>query len=340
MESSIVVLRRLAATARVTLGCWPTPIQRVGTSRGLLALVKRDDLSGWGRGGAKTRKLEYLLGHAAVRGRDELITVTGNVTNLVFDLLPAADRLGIAARVLVVDYPRVRPADRERIFAGVRDRIDLLGANPAAAAARAVAIYLAHRRRGGRPLLVLPGASHPASVLGNAAGFLEMADQLEADRAPLPRTVFIAVATGTTLAGFLLAAHALHAAGCTPVRVVGVSVDGGWTTAWTRWIVRWTERALGLASRVPDDAIQVLPLPRGHAFARHDDRLAALCERVEGEAGLRLDPVFGARSWAAMEALTPPRDHADGNSVMFWHCGYTPEWRALGAAIARGRAAR
>ena len=326
---------RRAAAGRVTLGCWPTPIDTVVPRSGPPLLVKRDDLSGFGRGGAKTRKLEHLLGYALARGHDELITVTGNVTNLVFDLLPAADRLALRSTILVADYPRVAPAEREVIFAGVRDRITLLGTNPAVAAVRALVAYAASRRRGGRPLLVLPGASHPASILGNAVGFLEMTDQLEASGEPLPHTVHVAVATGTTLAGFLLAAHALRAAGRAAIDVVGASVDIGWARAATRALVRWAERAWRLPHPVPTGAVRVVPLPRGHAFGRCDGPLADLCARVADDVGVRLDPIFGARAWAAMNAAAaPPR--RDGRHAMFWHCGYTPEWTTLTAAVGRG----
>src|SRR5437879_11959370 len=58
---SSVALDRLAACPRVPLGCWPTPLERLGPA-GPPVWVKRDDLSGWGRGGAEARQLGYLLG--------------------------------------------------------------------------------------------------------------------------------------------------------------------------------------------------------------------------------------------------------------------------------------
>ncbi len=143
--------RLLADRPRIPLGAWPTPIEHVLLGDGREILVKRDDLSGYGRGGAKTRKLEYLLGHLVAGGYDELITVTGNVTNLVFDLLPALDRLRISARIFVVDYPRASCGDREQIFRHVLPRIQLLGRSRAVAAAIAVAAYARARASGRRP---------------------------------------------------------------------------------------------------------------------------------------------------------------------------------------------
>src|SRR5712692_9448756 len=222
---SSVALDRLAACPRVPLGCWPTPLERLGPA-GPRVWVKRDDLSGWGRGGAKARKLEYLLGHVRAHGYSEVITVTGNVTNLVFDILPALDLLGIGSRILVVNYPRERPSDRATTFASVRDRIELLETDWMGAIARALALWSRARLAGRRPFLLLPGAAHPASVIGNARGLIELAGQLGAGTPDAGAVVFVTVATGTTFAGFLLGAHALAAAGGPRLRIIGAAVDG------------------------------------------------------------------------------------------------------------------
>jgi len=79
---------RLLAALRVTLGCWPTPLERLCGPAAAGLSVKRDDLSRWGRGGAKARKLEHLMGHLRAEGYTDVVTVTGNVTNLVFDIVP------------------------------------------------------------------------------------------------------------------------------------------------------------------------------------------------------------------------------------------------------------
>jgi hypothetical protein len=47
---------RLLAAPRTMLGSWPTPLERLGGPAAAGLWVKRDDLSGWGRGGAKARK--------------------------------------------------------------------------------------------------------------------------------------------------------------------------------------------------------------------------------------------------------------------------------------------
>src|SRR3989441_10417045 len=70
---SSVALDRLAVCPRVPLGCWPTPLERLGPA-GPPVWVKRDDLSGWGRGGAKGRKLEDLPGHGQGHEDSQVLT--------------------------------------------------------------------------------------------------------------------------------------------------------------------------------------------------------------------------------------------------------------------------
>ena len=208
---------------RAGLGSWPTPIQLHRDLRGRPLWVKRDDLSGLGRGGAKARKIDLLIGHMLANGHDELITLAGNVTNIAFDLLESLDRFAITPSLLILDDPPLPERERERIFAGVRGRIRLLSASRSQAAWTALRAVARARRAGRNALAVLPGGSHPAGVLGNALGFLEMVAQFDAQGLPLPSRVYVTAATGTTLAGFLLAQRLLRASGRPNVRVVGVA---------------------------------------------------------------------------------------------------------------------
>jgi 1-aminocyclopropane-1-carboxylate deaminase/D-cysteine desulfhydrase-like pyridoxal-dependent ACC family enzyme len=318
------VLERLAGQPRVALGKWPTPLERYS---GRAIWIKRDDLSGFGRGGAKARKLEYLLGYIERNGYDEIITVTGNVTNLVFDLRVAAAARGLRTRILIVNYPRATREDREALFAPVREHAELLESGASRAAAAAAAAWAACRRRGGHPFLLLPGAAHPASVVGNACGLLELGDQLTSigKRAA---TVFITVATGTSVAGLLLGATMLARCGGPRIRIVGVAVDRAPLVATTLALIRWTERRLKLQHRVPRAELLLLG-PGPVRFAGRDPSVAALCERIAAQYGIALDPIFGGRTWAAMEQALADSRRAYDEPMIFWHCGFTAEWRAL-----------
>lgn len=321
-------IERLRALPRVKLGRWPTPIQRIADRAGSPVLVKRDDLCGYGRGGAKARKIEHLIGHMRARGYDEIVTIAGNITNLAFDLLPALDDAGIAARLLIIDEPPVPFIRRTEIFRGIESRIHLIGRSRLLAAGYALRLAAQARREGRRPLLALPGLSHPAAVAGNACGFLEMASQLRAEGSALPAAVFVSAATGTTLAGFVLAEAALRRAGAEPIRVVGVQVYPGPVRARTWALIRWTERLLGLEAHVPRETVRIDRSALDGGFGRFPTTVTDLCRRLEGTTGLRLDPIFGGKTWFAMERWLEATPSAD-RPALFWHCGYTPEWETL-----------
>lgn len=334
--ASSVEIEALLAFPRYELGRWPTPIDELETEHGT-TLVKRDDLSGLGRGGAKARKIETLIGHMLATGHDELVTFAGNITNLGHDLLPPLESARIRATLLVVDEPPAARPLREELFAEILDEIHLLGPSRARAAATAVRAYVRGRRAGRRPLVVLPGASHPAAVVGNACGFIELVRQLEADGRSLPDVVFVTAATGNTLAGFLIAENALRATGRPPIAIVGVQVHSSPLRAQVLALQRWTERFLGLTSHVPHGRVRVDSSQLHGGFGSYPESLASMCERLRRDVGLAIDPIFGGKTWAAMEAFR--RCGGDAATVLYWHCGYTPEWRELVPANRKPRQA-
>ncbi|MDQ5822874.1 MAG: pyridoxal-phosphate dependent enzyme [Chloroflexota bacterium] len=328
-------LDRLLDFPRVDLGLWPTPVSYVQRPGKPGILIKRDDLSGHGRGGVKTRKIEHLVGYMLANGYDEFVTAVGNVTNLVHDIVPVLQRFGIAWQIFINNDPPLPAADRERIFGDLREHVQLLGPARARTAGSMVAASLKSRRRGRRPLLVLPSLMHPAGAVGNARGFIEMMSQVRAEGHELPGTVFITVASGTTLAGFLLAENALRHDGHPPIRIFGVQVYPGQARLWVLGLIRWTERFLGLRQRVPARRIELISSSLHGGFGRYPEELAHLCLDLREEVGINVDPIFGGKTWSAMESHLSSRATEDDSPVLYWHCGYTPNWQALDEVVNR-----
>lgn len=327
LDTAKLSLDALCNAPCVELGQWPTPVVEVALVGQPSILVKRDDLSGWGRGGAKARKIRYLLGYMRDRGYTDLVTVAGNITNLAFDLIPALDRAGLGAHLHIIDDPPAPSELRRRIFEGVGHRVCLLGSSRCRAFLKTGARVLQLRAKGRRPLWVLPGVSHPTGVLGNACGFVEVLDQLGAEGRKRPQTVFITGATGTTLAGFVLAEAFLRGLGQPPIRIIGVQIYPGALHRSTRWLAHWAARFVGLRQALDLD-VRVTSEALNGGFGCYDRKLVELCERVEEQVELKLDPIFGGKTWSVMERYLRRERPRDGE-VLYWHCGYTPEWRDL-----------
>lgn len=90
---------------KLSLAHTPTPIEhlpRLGDQLGTRNLwVKRDDCTGLGLGGNKTRKLEYLLAEAQAAGADTVLTVGGLQSNHARQTAAAASRLGLNCELIL-----------------------------------------------------------------------------------------------------------------------------------------------------------------------------------------------------------------------------------------------
>ena len=88
----------LMSLPRVSLGVFPTPIQRldnISRDLGTNVYVKRDDLTGVGLGGNKVRKLEFLLADAKNQGAEVVFTTGGAQSNHAMLTAACALKLGM-----------------------------------------------------------------------------------------------------------------------------------------------------------------------------------------------------------------------------------------------------
>ena len=98
-------------TDRVLLAHLPTPIEELPRLSKMFAgpslFIKRDDLTGLGFGGNKTRKLEYLAADALANGCQTLISTGAEQSNHCRQVAAAAARLGLGCiLVLAGDKPQ------------------------------------------------------------------------------------------------------------------------------------------------------------------------------------------------------------------------------------------
>ena len=91
-------MKSLDTFPRLSLGLFPTPIHRLDNISAMLSAnvyIKRDDLTGLGLGGNKTRKLEFLLADAKQKGAELVFTTGGAQSNHAMLTAAAAGRLGM-----------------------------------------------------------------------------------------------------------------------------------------------------------------------------------------------------------------------------------------------------
>src|SRR5664279_3801802 len=96
---------RIDSLPRCSLAHLPTPLEELkNLSRRLTGpeiLIKRDDQTGLALGGNKTRKLEFLVGHALQQGADTLVTLGAAQSNHCRQTAAAAAKAGLRCELIL-----------------------------------------------------------------------------------------------------------------------------------------------------------------------------------------------------------------------------------------------
>ena len=333
--------QRLALFPRKRLIHLPTPLARLeNLSRelgGPEIWIKRDDLTGAGFGGNKSRKLEFIIADALARKADTLITWGSTQSNWCMQAAAAARRFGIRPVLLLFKTTDIRPDYDGNLLldfllgADIRLREAPRGKLMAAGVAETAAAEVADevRSRGGTPYTVSVGGSapgmsmtQPLGALGYVAAFAELEEQARAARLDFTHIVH-ATGSGATQAGLVAGARALGR----PVEVIGISVSDP-KDAFTDIVLRIladTGRALGLdwGARKNDDVV-VLDDYIEEGYGVVTPGVAEAIRLVFTSEGIVLDPVYTGKAMAGLMDLVKRGRFRKDDKVVFLHSGGTP----------------
>ncbi len=327
---------RLDALPRERLGLLPTPLSEAPALARALGLpglwVKRDELIGFGFGGNKVRGLELLIGDARARGADVVVTGAGAQSNHVRATAAAAAHAGMQA---VAAYWGEEPAAVQGNLRLTR----LLGAqtrfthNPDRAQVdQAITDIAAELRAAGRRPYPIPrGGACALGVLGHVLAAREMQRQCQTLGLQVA-TVFLAVGSGATLAGWLLGSALLGARW----RVEGVTVSRPASEVRARIATLAAAAAalLDVPATVAESDVMVhdgfigdgygVPTPAG-------DAAIVLAARTQG---LFFDPTYTGKAFAGLAALAAAGRFSGPGPVVFLHTGGEPALFADGPGTA------
>ena len=305
-------MKRLDSFPRVSLGVFPTPIQRLENISGLLhtnVYIKRDDLTGLGLGGNKTRKLEFLLADAMEQGAEVVFTTGGAQSNHAMLTAAACGKLGLRA-VLVLKKRGVTECLGNQLlerlmgtdvrFVDTDDYAD---------------IYAEMDRIGtelGRPFYKIPcGGSNALGSLGYVDCAREIAGQN-----PRFDHIVCAEGSGGTMAGLALGAKIFLPG----TKVHGMMVDSDPFDEITPALMREAAKLLEIEPEITPEDYHLLDMcGPGYAIASEEGN-AAVSLMAEKE-GLFLDPVYTGKAFAGLLKMARERAFREEENVLFLHSG-------------------
>ncbi|HOO58579.1 MAG TPA: D-cysteine desulfhydrase family protein [Anaerolineaceae bacterium] len=306
-------------TERIVLAHLPTPIEPLPRLTKLLQgprlFIKRDDLTGLGLGGNKTRKLEYLAADALAQGCRTLITTGAVQSNHCRQVAAAAARLGLGCiLVLAGEDPGMRQGNllldelsgAKLVFVPKEERDQRLQQ------------AFAHAEEDGlQPYLIPYGGSNPIGVQGYIQAMQELQDQnLQ------PDWIVLASSSGGTQAGLVLGAKQTSF----PGRILGISVDkpADELTQTIMALANQTAAWLGIDKKIESEDILVNDAycQAGYGILQPAEVEAIrLFARTEG---ILLDPVYTGRAAAGLIDLIRKGFFGRDETVLFWHTGGIP----------------
>ena len=316
----------LAEFPRIRLSHLPTPLEplpRLSEELGGPSIwVKRDDCTGLGGGGSKTRKLDYLMAAARRQGADTIITAGAVQSNHARLTAAAAARLGMTCHLLLEDIA----ADTDRDYRAngnlLLDRI--LGAQlhhlPSGSDLELAIESLVDelRETGRNPYLIPGGGSSALGALGYVDCASEILDQAKQQRLSIDHVV-LATGSGGTQAGLVAGLHVRNSS----IAVLGICTS------------RSAEEQQRKVGKLCDETLQLLrctrPLPREAVWTNGDyvgqgdgiptlGMITAVSLAARSE-GLLLDPVYTGKAMAGLVDLVREDKFKSEDNVVFLHSG-------------------
>jgi L-cysteate sulfo-lyase len=317
----------LARFPRIRLAHLPTPIEKMENLSNHLGgpnlYIKRDDCTGLGTGGNKTRKLEFLMAEALAQGADTVITQGATQSNHARQTAAAAAKLGLDCRILLEqrvtgfgdEYEESGNVLLDHLFgAEIADRLP--GGTDMAAALAGLEEEL--RAKGRKPYAIPGGGSNPVGALGYVACATELLQQSFELGLRLDHIV-IATGSAGTQAGLVAGLHGANAG--VPLTGISVRAPKARQEENVHRLTVATAELLGLAAPVPRSAVMAEDGYVGPGYGMPTPEMIEAVTLTARHEGILLDPVYTGKGMAGLIGLIRAGRFARNENVLFIHTG-------------------
>lgn len=327
---------------RTQLAHLPTPLE--GMERltrelgGPTLWVKRDDCTGLGTGGNKTRKLEFLIGKAEAEGADTIITFGAVQSNHARQTAAACAARGLSCHLILARKVPWQDPNYETLGNVLLDHmfgatVHLVAPDEVKPTLKALRIELDKQNRA---VYSIPtGGSNGTGALGYAACALELIEQSRERGFELTDIVHATASAGTQsglLAGVALAGKLEE------IRVHGINVSEGGADlpAFVAQIGDLADEALRLTGadvQLDRDAIIVDSSYLGEGYGLPTPATFAALKQLASHEGLLLDPVYSGKAMSGFIGKIAAGEFSGVEDLVFLHTGGTASLPVYGRAI-------
>ena len=316
----------LARFPRVKLAHLPTPLEPMARLSKYLGgpnlWIKRDDCTGLSTGGNKTRKLEFLMGEALMRGADTIITQGATQSNHARQTAAAAAKLGLACEILLED--RTGFHDAAYTLNGNVLLDQLHGASISLRAAdtdmnaemESLAADL--RDKGKKPYVIPGGGSNAVGATGYVNCALELVAQANETRLKIDH-ILLATGSAGTQGGLVAGLCAMNA----DIPVYGISVRAPKTRQEDSVFALAVKTAefVGARDCVKREQVVANSDYVGQGYGLPTEGMVEAVKLLAQHEGILLDPVYTGKAMAGLIDLVRKGHFAKDANMVFLHTG-------------------
>ncbi|MBI29311.1 MAG: D-cysteine desulfhydrase [Pelagibacteraceae bacterium] len=308
---------------RISLGHFPTPIEYLQNItkhlNGPKIYIKRDDCTGLGTGGNKTRKLEFLMPDAIKNKADLIVTVGAIQSNHTRQTAAACAVLGL--KCLIVLEQRLADAPNAYMTSGNVFLDKLFGAeiifcpNKKDVKEYAEEIMIERKNKGANPYYIPVGGSNHIGELGYVECMREI---IQYDKDNLFTHIVLATGSGGTHSGTVVGKTYFKS----NVKIVGISVKDEKNIQEEK-VFKLAQSACKYIKCEPPQREDVLVFDGyvGSGYGVPTEGMKEAVKLMATKEGILLDPVYSGKCFNGLQDLILKKYFKDTDKLLFIHTG-------------------
>ena len=317
---------KLTNFPRIQITHSPTPLEFMPRLTEALGgpniYIKRDDCTGLGSGGNKTRKLEFLMADAERLGADTIITQGATQSNHARQTVAIAVKMGMKCEILLEDRTGSKVENYKKSGNVFLDHLygarvqEVPGGTDMNAAMASLADEL--RSKGQKPYVIPGGGSNPIGALGYVTCAMELINQFNTRDLRVDCVVHATGSAGTQ-AGLVVGLEGARS----QIPVLGIGVRAAKEAQETNVynLAVKTAELLGIPGSIKRESVTANCDYVGGGYGVPTPGMVEAVIRVARLEGILLDPVYSGKGMAGLIDLCRKGHFKKGENIVFLHTG-------------------